>query len=205
MEDDFAIDSTGFATTTYSRWFDYKWGREIKETMWVKAHVMCVVKTNIVTDCEATTTPTGDAPYLAPFVATTARHFDVNEVSGDKAYLSRPNLQAVHDAGGVAYIPFKSNSVASHYRRNPDALWDKAFHFYNLHRDEFLEHYHKRSNVESTFSMIKAKFGPSVRSKTPVAQVNEVMVKTLCHNICVLILSMYSSASRPSSAWMIPG
>jgi hypothetical protein len=29
------------------------------------------------------------------------------------------------------------------------------FHFYNMHREEFLTHYHKRSNVETTFSMIK--------------------------------------------------
>ena len=28
VETDFAIDSTGFATTTYSRWFDHKWGKE---------------------------------------------------------------------------------------------------------------------------------------------------------------------------------
>ena len=35
-------------------------------------------------------------------------------------------------------------------------------------------------------SMIKAKFGGAVRSKTPVAQVNEVMTKILCYNICVL-------------------
>ena len=39
--------------------------------------------------------------------------------------------------------------------------------------------------------MIKAKFGGSVRSKTPVAQVNEVLAKVLCHNICVLIQSAY--------------
>jgi len=35
----------------------------------------------------------------------------------------------------------------------------------------------KRSNVESTFSMIKAKFGTSVRAKTPIAQVNEFFVR----------------------------
>ena len=32
------------------------------------------------------------------------------------------------------------------------------FHYFNFRRDEYLSHYHKRSNVESTFSMIKAKF-----------------------------------------------
>ena len=39
--------------------------------------------------------------------------------------------------------------------------------------------------------MIKGKFGGAVRSKTPIAQVNEVLTKILCHNICVLISSMY--------------
>jgi hypothetical protein len=39
--------------------------------------------------------------------------------------------------------------------------------------------------------MIKGKFGGAVRSKIPIAQVNEVLVKVLCHNICVLIQSMY--------------
>jgi hypothetical protein len=37
--------------------------------------------------------------------------------------------------------------------------------------------------------MIKMKFGASVRAKTPIAQVNEVLCKVLCHNICVLIQS----------------
>ena len=50
-------------------------------------------------------------------------------------------------------------------------------------------HYHKRSNVESTFSMIKAKFGDAVRSKTDVAMKNEALCKILCHNICCLIPS----------------
>jgi hypothetical protein len=39
--------------------------------------------------------------------------------------------------------------------------------------------------------MLKAKFGASLRSKTTVAQTNELLCKVLCHNICVLIQSMY--------------
>jgi transposase len=47
-------------------------------------------------------------------------------------------------------------------------------------------HYHKRSNVETTFFMVKAKFGDMLRSKTRTAQINEVLLKILCHNIVVL-------------------
>ena len=70
-------------------------------------------------------------------------------------------------------------------------LWAKMFHYYNFNREDFLGHYHKRSNAESTFSMVKAKFGDAVRSKTDVAMANEVLCKILCHNICCLIQSHY--------------
>jgi hypothetical protein len=48
------------------------------------------------------------------------------------------------------------------------------FHYYCFNKDEFLSHYHKRSNVESTFSMIKAKFRDHVRSRTDAGMMNEV-------------------------------
>src|SRR5207248_8556108 len=67
----------------------------------------------------------------------------------------------------------------------------KMFHFYQFNRDEFLSHYHKRSNVETTISMIKAKFGDSLRSKTDTAMVNEALCKVLAHNLCCLIQSHY--------------
>ena len=50
--------------------------------------------------------------------------------------------------------------------------------FYTLNRAEFLQHYHKRSNVETTFHMIKSKFGQRLRSRTLTAEVNEA----LCRN-----------------------
>ncbi|MFH1032529.1 MAG: hypothetical protein V1767_08225 [Chloroflexota bacterium] len=46
--------------------------------------------------------------------------------------------------------------------------------------------------------MIKAKFGASVKAKMPIAQVNEVLCKVLCHNICVLIQSIYELGLEPT-------
>ena len=54
-----------------------------------------------------------------------------------------------------------------------------------------MRRYHRRSNVETTFSMIKAKFGQRLRAKTPVAQMNEALCKVLCHNICCVIQSIH--------------
>ena len=72
------------------------------------------------------------------------------------------------------------------------------YHYYSLNRADFLTHYHKRSNSETTFSMIKAKFGDAVRSKSETAQINEVLCKVLCHNICVLISSFFELGIEPN-------
>ena len=60
-----------------------------------------------------------------------------------------------------------------------------------------MEYYHRRSNVESTFSMIKGKFGERLRSKTQTAQINEILCKVLCHNLCCMIQSMYELGIEP--------
>ena len=200
VESDFAADSSGFSTSVYDRWFDHKWGKEKKKARWIKAHIMCGVKTNIVTAVEVTETAAHDSPFFPGLVQDTARNFDVQEVSADKAYPSRNNLREVEAVGGTAYIPFKSNSLPfprDGQIRDRGPLWERAYHFYQFHRGEFLGYYHKRSNVEATFSMVKAKFGGSVRGKTPVAQVNEVLAKILCHNIVVLIQSMFELGIMP--------
>lgn len=199
IETDFAVDSSGFATTTYNRWFDHKYGKVKSKQTWVKAHLMCGVTTHIVTSVEATPFESADTTQLPALVNTTAKTFSISEVSADKAYSDRRNLHAVQAQGGVAYIPFKSNSTGmgdNHHKF--DGLWNRMWHFYNFNRDTFLAHYHKRSNVETVFSMIKAKFGSSVRAKTPIAQVNEVLCKILCHNICVLIQSIYELGLEPT-------
>ena len=199
IETDFAVDSSGFATTTYDRWFDHKWGKVRSEAKWIKAHLMCGVKTHVVTSVEVTPTETADAPQLPQLVNTTAKTFQISEVSADKAYSSRNNLHAVEAVNGNAYIPFKNRTNGIGSKQDGfDSLWNRMWHFYNFNRNTFLEHYHKRSNVETTFSMIKGKFGGSVRSKSPIAQVNEVLCKVLCHNICVLIQSIYELGLEPT-------
>jgi transposase len=117
----------------------------------------------------------------------------MEEVSADKAYLSMKNLKATVAVGATPFIPFKSNSQPD---RGSD-LWSKMFHYYSYKREEFLAHYHKRSNVETTFQMIKSKFGERLRSKNETAQVNEALTKVLAHNLCVVIQSMYELIITP--------
>ena len=154
---------------------------------------MCGVKTNVVTAVEIREKDASDTKLLPDLVNATAAHFDMREVSADKGYSSVNNHEVIASHGATPYIAFKSiHSGAA------GGLWEKMFHYFAFNRQEFLGHYHKRSNVESTFSMIKAKFRDHVRSKTDVAMTNEVLCKILCHNICCLIQAMYELGIEPT-------
>lgn len=195
VETDFAVDSSGFSTGQFMRWFDVKYGQKEDRRMWLKVHLMCGVKTNIVTSVEISDAYSNDHNYVKPLVDQTAeRGFRMEEVSADKAYLSGENFLTTIRHGAAPYIPFKTNSTVSSSYGAKSTLWTRMFHFYNLHREEFLTHYHKRSNVETTFHMIKAKFGQRLRSKTLTAQTNEALCKVLCHNLCVVIQSAHELA-----------
>jgi len=69
-------------------------------------------------------------------------------------------------------------------------IWKKMYHYFMMNNEEYLEHYHLRSNCESTVNMIKSKFSDKVRSKKWTAQVNEILCKVICHNICCVIMEM---------------
>jgi hypothetical protein len=123
-------------------------------------------------------------------------------VSADKGYSSKANHDAIVKHGATPFVMFKKNSGDNSRsckgRKSESGAWEKMFHYFSFKRESFLAHYHKRSNVESTFSMIKAKFGDAVRSKTTTAMKNEALCKILCHNISCLISAMYELGIDPT-------
>lgn len=193
IETSFAVDSTGFGTAVYRRWYDPKYGREMKEQTWLKAHAMIGTTTNIVTAIKITDSSGADSPQLPELVASTKQRFGMAEVSADKAYLGHENLAAIEAAGAIPYVPFKSNS-----RGEGPVAWRKMWAMFTLKQEEFLAAYHKRSNVETTFLAIKRKFGQSVRSRKFTAQVNEILCKVLCHNLSCLVHAMAELGIEPS-------
>jgi transposase len=121
---------------------------------------------------------------LPALVRTTAENFRIGEVSADKGYLSAENVEAIAELGGTPFIAPKCNTTGG-----VGGLFERMYHFYAFNREAFLAAYHKRSNVESTFSAVKRKFGDHVRSKADAAMRNEVLCKLLCHNLCCVIRS----------------
>jgi hypothetical protein len=182
VETDFAIDSSGFGSSRYEKWYDQKYGVTRNKCLWVKTHIACGVKTNIVTAVRILDKDAADCPQFVPLIKETRRHFEIGEVSADKAYASLENFEEIAGCGAEAFIAFKSNTTGG-----VGGMFEKAFHFFQFNRDEYLGKYHKRSNVESTFSAVKRKFGDSVMSRSDAGMVNEVLCKILCHNLTCLI------------------
>jgi len=193
IEDKFAVDSSGFSTSVYDQWFSEKYCQRTryhkKRKPWVKCHIMCGVKTNIITSVKVETANRHDSKRFVELLNKTSSNFDISEVSADKAYISSSIFEAVDKIGAKAFIPFKKNNVMN--EKSP-RLWKEMFLWFKMNEEDFMKHYHLRSNVESTFYMLKSKFGASVKSKNVIGQINEILCKILCHNICIVIREMYN-------------
>jgi transposase len=194
VETEFAIDSTGFRTTKFGEYCHIKYASQ-KRHHFLKAHLSVGVKTNVVVSAEITDENSADSPHFIPLVNTIHNNgFQMVEVSADKGYLAKNNLDIVAEYGAIPYIPFKSNNQQ---HSKGSRVWNKMFHYYEMCRDEFMEHYHKRSNIETTNMAIKMKFGDCLKNKNLVSQTNELLCKLIAYNITVLINSMYELGIEP--------
>lgn len=194
VEEKFAVDSSGFRTSQFNQYAVEKYGTN-KHHKWMKGHILVGTKTNVIASARITNEFGGDSPQFKPMVSEAHENgFNMEEVSADKAYSSRANYEAVSKNGGTAYIPFKSNTTG---KARGSYLWRKMWHYFEFRREEFMEHYHVRSNVETVFQMVKAKFGDRVKSKNQTAQENELLCKFIAHNIVVLIHEIHELGVNP--------
>lgn len=199
LETQFAVDSTGLGTECFYRHYSAKYGKDRERRDFLKLHASVGTRTNVIAAVSITDRNCNDSPELKPLAEQTARDFEMKELSADKAYSSHRNLELVEQLGATPFIAFKSNATPEwrSHKRPPSRTWAKLFHYFELNRDEFLTHYHRRSNVETTFSMLKRVVGDTLRSKTRVAQVNEALMMVLCHNIRCLIHEAYELGIAP--------
>ena len=186
VETVFAPDSTGFSVPKFVRWYDEKYGRAaLRQGLGEGAR-------HLRREDEHRNRRRNrrqDGGRLAHVQA--AGGDDGRKLHGQGS----PGRQGVPVArqprpgreAGRRPPTFRSRATVS--RANRDSLWHKHVPLSSsTDREEFLPHYHQRSNAESTFSAVKRKFGDAVRSKHETAMKNEVLCKFLCHNICCVIM-----------------
>ena len=191
-ESQFAADSSGFSTSRFDRWRDTKRDNGNPHPKWLKGHIMVGIKSNIITTAVVTAADIPDSTMLPVLLDRTARRFTMTEVFADRGYFSDENLRLTESYGARLHIPPKSNTgdkdsqILSH--RNAYSTLDE---------EASSAHYRRRAIVETVFSTIKGKFGDSVRAKSESGQVNEILLKCLCHNLCVLARSRHQLGIAP--------
>ena len=94
VETEFAVDSSGFTASRFTRWYDVKHGVQKEVQDWVKVHICTGVKTNVVTAVVIKDKDAADSPQLPELVDKTAENFTIKEVSADKGYSSVANHEA---------------------------------------------------------------------------------------------------------------
>ena len=193
IEADFAIDATGFSTSRYKTYAEDKWVHRLsrKTKLYRKCHAVCGVKTNVITSIEVTKGTVHDTTQFEKLSNDTKRKFKIRNFLGDKGYQSKKNINIIRDLGGTAIIPFKKNQTGKCHHKGDNFTYKKLFNFFHTNKEAFMHLYHKRSNVESCFSMIKRKFGNNIKCKKEISQDNEILAKVLVHNICVLIQEIF--------------
>jgi len=82
--------------------------------MWLKLHLICGVKTNIVTSVEVSDGYAHDYSFFKGLVDRTAKNgFQMKEVSADKGYLGASNMLATLQHGA---IPFTFHSKQTRFQ-----------------------------------------------------------------------------------------
>lgn len=193
VDTSFAVDATGFGSRQYYQHRFKKDERNVEKQEVIKLHACVGVKTHVITMARVTSWNVHDSKEFSNVVVPTSKMFKIAEVSEDKGYLAHEALNLVDSLGAVPYIAFKKNS-----RDNAESVvWNRMFHMFSLKREEFLDHYHKRSNVESVFSSLKRRYTDYVRNKGFTAQRNELLLKCLCYNISIVTQMAYELGIDP--------
>lgn len=186
VETHFGADATGISNA----YGNIHW-RKIRHTKqeaaskkdYTKLHIISGIKTNVICSAKVTRGNEHESPYFKPLLDDTAKIFTIKEIVADAGYLSKDNVKAVARLGAAPFIMGKKNV---HVPMKGSSAWDLMLRSWKKHQMFFAEHYHIRSNVESTFSALKRKFNDFCRCKKIESQENEILCKIVCFNACVL-------------------
>ena len=190
-----ATDATGTSTTCYSSWYSIRVCKKSRRRDHLMVHISIGTKSNVVVAIDVRNKKGGDNLIFRSHVKRVDKTFDVDEWSGDRAYLSRANCDAVHEIGAEPWFKLKSNTTA---KARGSLTWKKMVSISKEHPEIADPKYHKRSNVESTNSAKKRKFNNFVRGKLPTSQRNEEYLSWVGYNFSLVPRARYEFRVKPS-------
>jgi transposase len=197
IENFFSTDSTGTATTCYSSWFDIRTRKEGIKRQHLMTHVSVGSKLKAAVALDARSKKGEDSKILRKHVENVAKSFEVREWSGDRAYLSRENCNAVASVGAEPWFQLKLNTTA---RSRGSPAWRRMVLEFQRNPELAERKYHRRSAVESAISAKKRKFGSFVRARKDTSKENEETLSWIGYNFSVLCRAVHEFGLKPHFA-----
>jgi len=157
-----AVDSSGFSHSTGSEWVAVRF-KKTRRRRFHALHNAVDTDTLMINASYVRPRPGGDAKHMIALVRRMPRS-ELELVLGDKAYISRRNVQFIADVGAYPAIEPKSNSSV---RSKGRQTYGELIREYRSDPKKWKEvhQYGKVSLVETVFSMMKLRFGGALSSK----------------------------------------
>lgn len=177
-----AGDGTGLSTRRFERWIAARVPSGHRHAF-VKLHALVATSAQFppfyaahVTD--AYTNDTTELPRLLEQIPSDR---PLGNVTLDKGYLSKRNAQAIAERGGRPVIALRKNIPITTAPEGAPA-WKAMVRDQFLHRREFRCRYRRRAVIEGVFGAFKDRFGAFLRSRRPICQCVEILLRVVLWN-----------------------
>lgn len=146
---------------------------------YVKLHIICARGGKILT-CTVTEGEEHDSLQLRELLKQIPEYSGGDDVycTGDAAYNSKENCQAVRESGRIPIMALNKGQSPKGF-----SAWSKMLRFLDKHPRTYCTTLRRRNNIESTFNSLKARFGTIVSAKSLKTQTIDLLGMAICFNI----------------------
>lgn len=186
QEDTLILDSSWLAPRMYTGGYRKVYDKANAPLAKVrKIHIACLKNSKIIACAKSTEGTKHDSPFFKELILKVVKNgFNITSLLADAGYSGKENYAFCETLNiKNIFIDFKKNATL---RRAKSNSWRKQLTLLKENPDIWKEHYRFRVVVEQVFSSIKRKQTNYLRARIGTSQDNELLLKCLVYNLCII-------------------